>query len=306
MEDVTLASVIVCTHNPRPDYFRRVLDAVRAQTLPKNQWELLLVDNASDTCLANSWDVSWHPRARIVRENQIGLTPARIRGIVESSGDLFVFVDDDNVIAQEYLTNALQIGAEYPHLGCWGGSIQAEFETEPPSWANRYLPLLALHTTKTDRWSNTARDSDTIPRGAGLCVRKTVALKWRDAVVIDKARFGLGRSGETLHAAEDWDLAFTACDLGLGTGIFVRLVLRHLIPKERLTVAYFENLARGMEYSHVILQSLRDTDLQRARESLLRRLIAEYRIWRLSPQQRRIERARRAGRERAYSQLQLG
>ena len=44
-------SAIICTHNPRPDYLRRVLDALKAQTLPKEQWELLLIDNASKVAI---------------------------------------------------------------------------------------------------------------------------------------------------------------------------------------------------------------------------------------------------------------
>src|SRR5216684_3043522 len=36
-------SVIVCTHNPRSDYLRRVLDALQAQTVPMENWELLIV-----------------------------------------------------------------------------------------------------------------------------------------------------------------------------------------------------------------------------------------------------------------------
>lgn len=41
-------SVIICTHNPRSDYFEKVLNALKAQTLSTAQWELLLVDNDLD------------------------------------------------------------------------------------------------------------------------------------------------------------------------------------------------------------------------------------------------------------------
>ena len=41
------ASVIICAHNPRSDYFARILDGLRNQTLPLHKWELLIVDNAS-------------------------------------------------------------------------------------------------------------------------------------------------------------------------------------------------------------------------------------------------------------------
>src|SRR5258708_24159047 len=51
-------SVIICAHNPRPQYLRRVLEALRSQTLPKQEWELLLIDNLSSIPLMPNWDLS--------------------------------------------------------------------------------------------------------------------------------------------------------------------------------------------------------------------------------------------------------
>ena len=73
----TSVSVILCTHNPRPDYLDRVLASLRGQTLPAEQWEFLLVDNASKQPLAETWDISWHSCGRHVREEELGLTGAR-------------------------------------------------------------------------------------------------------------------------------------------------------------------------------------------------------------------------------------
>ena len=53
------ATVIICTHNPRSDYFTRVLDGLRKQTHPLDKWELLIIDNASRVPLASTWDISW-------------------------------------------------------------------------------------------------------------------------------------------------------------------------------------------------------------------------------------------------------
>ena len=116
-------SVIICTHNPRRDYLRRVLDALYAQTLPKEEWELLLIDNASDTPLADTWVLSGNPQARHIREDELGLTPARLRGIRESCGDLLVYVDDDNILAPDYLQTARALLMEHPHLGVIGAGI---------------------------------------------------------------------------------------------------------------------------------------------------------------------------------------
>src|SRR5262252_3584882 len=96
-------SVIVCTHNPQPDRLRRTLDSLKDQSLARDQWELLVVDNASDTKVSGTSDVSWHSRGRHIREEKLGLTPARLRGIAEAEGELLVFVDDDNVVAPMFL-----------------------------------------------------------------------------------------------------------------------------------------------------------------------------------------------------------
>ena len=132
-------SVIICCHNPRIDYFARVLEALKAQTLSTDNWELLVVDNASEGSVAASHNISWHPNAHHVREENLGLTCARLRGIAEASADLLVFVDDDNVIAENYLDVATQIATDWRCLGAWGGQQLAEFEGGEPreAWISR-------------------------------------------------------------------------------------------------------------------------------------------------------------------------
>src|SRR5262245_5938334 len=118
-------SVIICAHNPKPDYFVRVLGGLRNQTLPLYKWELLIVDNASQLPLASCCDISWHPNGRYILETELGLSYARQRGIQEAAGDLIIFVDDDNVLDQGYLAEAIDIQQEWPSLGAWGsGSIR--------------------------------------------------------------------------------------------------------------------------------------------------------------------------------------
>src|SRR5580765_8487632 len=146
-------SVIICTHNPRSDYLSRALEGLARQTVPRDRWELILVDNASDTRVAETFDLTWHARARHVREDQIGLTSARLRGIAEASGNLIVFVDDDNVLASDYLEQAAAIQSDYPFLGAFGaGVLEPEFESAPPDEVRPYLALLALRTVSKTCW----------------------------------------------------------------------------------------------------------------------------------------------------------
>jgi glycosyltransferase involved in cell wall biosynthesis len=252
-----MLSVIICTHNPRPDYLTRVLEALKVQTLPKEQWELLLIDNASQVPLADAWDLSWQPHARHIREDELGLTPARLRGIKESTGGLLVFLDDDNVLGREYLTAALGIGDQWPHLGAFGGSIKGEFEAPPPDWIIPYFEGLVVCELDRDYWSNQGGWSWATPYGAGLCVRRRVAEDYAQKVMKSKLRNSLDRSGTSMRSGGDSDLAWCALDLGMGTGRFRSLELLHLIPKSRLTRDYIIRLYAGFAVATEIYSVIR-------------------------------------------------
>ena len=258
------ASVIVCTHNARPDYFRRCLDGLRGQSLSLDRWELLLVDNQSDVPVANAVDVSWQPSARIVREETLGLTPARLRGIREAAGQLLVFVDDDNVLDRDFLETALRVAEQKPFLGAWSGQCRPEFEVSPPEWTRRYWGNLVIRQFDEDVWSNLPRLTESMPCGAGLCLRREVALHYLRLHESGKRAFQFDRVGKSLLSGGDNDLAACACDIGLGVGIIAALKLTHLIPPERLTEDYLVRLAEGIYFSAVVLAHLRSSSAEAA------------------------------------------
>jgi glycosyltransferase involved in cell wall biosynthesis len=158
MQSQSFISVVICTHNPRPSYLARVVEALGAQSLPYEDWELLLIDNGSSEALANLVDLRWHPNARHIREDELGLTAARLRGIAESRGELLVFVDDDNVLAPNYLAEALRIEREWPMLGAWDGGHQGEFEVQPAAWTRPYLNYFLREACEAVMWSNNPDD----------------------------------------------------------------------------------------------------------------------------------------------------
>jgi glycosyltransferase involved in cell wall biosynthesis len=227
------ASVVICSHNPRSQYLRRVLEALRNQTLPKERWELLLVDNASQEPLVTAWDLTWHPSAKHIREHELGIAVARQRGMKEASTDLIVFVDDDNVLAPDYLSQAIKIGKEWPQLGVWGGSIVPEFELQPPSHLRDFLGVLAIRDVTAPLWTNIYACSGAEPWGAGLCIRRIVASAYCEQY--EKSTIRLGRqTGVSVIPGEDTEMCYSACKIGLGMGVFPALKLTHLIPKVRI------------------------------------------------------------------------
>jgi glycosyltransferase involved in cell wall biosynthesis len=247
-------TVIICSHNPRPDYLRRVLKALADQTMPLEKWELLLVDNASERPLAASWDLSWHPHARHVLEEELGVTAARQRGIREASSDLIVFVDDDNLLDETYLARAVKLTEEWPILGAWGsGSITPEYELPPQENLKLLLPYLALRENASAYWTNMYPCEEATPWGAGMCVRAAVA---KDYCRIYKESSILisSRRGHSFLSGEDIEIAFVACRLGLGMGTFPELKVTHLIPKERISPQYLLKLFEGTETSNALLR----------------------------------------------------
>jgi glycosyltransferase involved in cell wall biosynthesis len=297
-----ICSVIICTHNPRPDYLGRVLDALKAQTLPRDEWELLLIDNASKDRLENIWNLSWHPHGRVIREDEVGLTPARLRGIKESNGDLLIFVDDDNVLDTGYLACALKIEKECPMLGAWAGNCHPEFESPAPEWVLSRLGYLALASVRRDAWSNVP-NAETVPYGAGLCVRANVAREYERRTANDAVGLSLDRKGDNLSGGGDVDIVFTAFRMGMGAGRFKDLSLIHIIPSFRLQEDYFARLIESGEYSMQILYARHGLSEIPVEPTWRKRLANFLRYWLASGCDRRFIRAQNRGRDRALADL---
>jgi glycosyltransferase involved in cell wall biosynthesis len=247
-------SVIICTHNPRLDYLCRTLDALKLQTLDRDQWELLLIDNASDKSVETVCDISWHPEARCIREEQLGLTAARVRGIMEATGDLLVFVDDDNILAPDYLQQANGVPTLYPHVGVFGaGVVEPEFETQPDPAAQPWLSLLALRGVDRRLWTNNVADYSCAPYGAGICVPRQVANRYCQLLRELSTWNVLGRVGGTLFCGEDDLFSWLSIESDLGFGIFPELRVTHLISKERVRSDYLVRLVHGHRFSHAVV-----------------------------------------------------
>jgi glycosyltransferase involved in cell wall biosynthesis len=297
-------SVILCTHNPRTDYLRRVLDALKTQTLPMERWELLLIDNASKERLAEVWDLWWHPRARHIREDELGLTFARLRGIGEATGDILVFIDDDNVLAESYLEDVLEIARQWPILGVWGGNIQLEFEKRPRPEMEPFCSLLALQTVLRPTWSN-LYDFATTPAGAGMCVRKSVARRYAEKAGADERRLSLGRRGGGFDACEDLDMCWTAVDCGMGCGLFPELKLTHLISGHRVELDYLLQIQKGVWKSYALLRHSRAMPVADIYPLLSpgRKAIAWLKLLRSPKVERRFKLARWAGEREALQAI---
>jgi glycosyltransferase involved in cell wall biosynthesis len=270
-------SLVICTYNPRADYLARVLDSLKFQKLPLPTWELVIVDNASQTPVAPFVDISWHPHGRVVREEKQGLTHARICGINSTCAPLILFIDDDNLLPSDYLENCLALEMEFPLIGVWGASLIApEYEEKPAPELEPFCCILALRDIKKDTWSNQPVLSEFSPFGAGMLVRRKLA----ESYAADKKRSGFffGRTGNSLLSSDDYEITLTAADSGFGYGVFERLKLTHLIPSRRVQREYILRMYEACAQSDLTLIIIRR---QQAGEKvdlafMLRRLLPPF------------------------------
>lgn len=246
MPDLT---VIIPTHNPRLVLLEEVLQALRGQTLSWADWELLVIDNASDPPVPQHL-VSWHPNARVVRELQLGLTHARLRGIREACASVLVWVDDDNILAPDYLLAARDAFSAHPRLGAAGGPSRPRYEVAPPAWFTEHLaplgcrdhgsePILMSWDQQPPHYPSAA------PIGAGMVIRQQAMKVWADAVANDRQRLSLGRRGTALSSGEDNDINLTLLRDGWQLAYLPSLKLTHVIPAARLALPYLKRLARA-------------------------------------------------------------
>lgn len=243
-------SVIIPTHNPHAGRLARTLAALRAQTLPATEWEIVVVDNASTPPVdAGTPGLA---NARLVREPQPGLTHARRAGLRAATGALLVFADDDNVLDPDYLAQTLRLAAAHPRVGAFGGRSLPGFEVAPADWLAEFFPLLALRDPGP---APVIAPAETPPRayplcapiGAGMVLRRAAADAWLNA----PDRGLTDRRGHELTSGGDNDIVLTIFGAGWDVAYFPELKLTHLIPAGRLDAGYLARLNRGIQKSWV-------------------------------------------------------
>lgn len=247
-------SVIICTYQPSPESYRRVLAGLSRQSLPRDLWELLIVDNDSPQPSRLHEEFAPALAPRCLSAPQPGQAHARRTGLGAAAGGLIVFVDQDNVLAPDYLSRVLQRFEEHPEVGLAGGKSLPEFAGNPPPWTREFWPLLALRDLgDSPRIAHPHRKPDgglasyppEAPHGAGMAGRREAFAAWlRDS----EARIS-GRRRASLSSADDNEIVIHAMKAGWAVAYFPDLVLTHLIPPERLSEGYLARINHGIQRS---------------------------------------------------------
>jgi hypothetical protein len=249
-------SFVICTYNPPRERLKQVLSCIfRMKSFETGIFEVIVVDNNSKPRLSlDEVSVEGHS-ATLIQEKIPGLTAARIRGFTDSRGEALVYVDDDNLLADDYGTQALNLLQRHPDIGVFSAQISGRFEIPPDPWMTPYLPYLALTDVKEDRWSFST-EGGCLPVGAGMVVRRDVMAHYADAVDANRGRASMDRTGSSLLAGGDTDIGYAALSLGMGCGWCKDLKVEHIIPTCRLEPEYLRRIVRDVTASHVVLERI--------------------------------------------------
>lgn len=240
--------IVICTYNNAALLDGTLAALARVRVPPGAACSVLVVDN---NCTDETAEVvarrarSSALPLRVVREARQGLTPARVCGVRGTTAEWVAFVDDDCLLAEDWLEQAARFAAAHPACGAFGGRITLEWEQPPPPYVLNfpYAYAGANHgeTAKRRPWL----------AGAGLVVRRAAleACGWVDEQFLED------RIGRRLVSGGDVEMSMrVASRFEVWYNPACRI--RHVIPARRTTREYLRRMVFGLGVSRHHSQAL--------------------------------------------------
>ena len=270
--------VVICTYN-RAANLHEALSVLAAQRASGDViWSVLVVDNGSTDSTADV--VEAHrlrrllPGLRRVVESELGLTPARRRGVRETSAPWIAFVDDDNLLDPGWLDAIARAIRRNPESGAIGGRVVLDWEKAPPNFVKGFGWCFA-----EQELGQAACKVDGLV-GAGMVVRRAALVEcgWLERPLLSD------RAGRRLMSGGDVEIAQRIRAAGYPLWFAPDAVLRHRIASDRASWHYLLRVNYGLGASEALVNALGWPD--------------DWRSWRRAAQRRAVNRLARAFRQR--------
>lgn len=172
-------------------------------------------------------------------ESRAGLSHARNRGVIETSGDWLVFLDDDVEVPEGYFVRIAETIADFPAVAYLGTGIQPEFDEETSGWVDvlrrrQSWYFSALDLGSSVRWF----DDDGSPFGASMIIK-------RECLPIDPFSPDFGYCHGVLLPGEEVQL-FERIRADGHRGLWVPdATVKHFMPQSRRRLGYLLRRAIG-------------------------------------------------------------
>ena len=224
-------TVIICTRN-RARLLDHCLASVLRQTVPREHYEVLVVDNGSSDDTAAVCAAQAAAGVRRILEPVVGLSRARNSGWREAKGEVVGYLDDDGQAVEGWLAGALAAFRDVQPTPAWaGGPIDLDWHVPPPAWLDTSLQecLGALDLGDRPRW---LASYERLGGGNSFFSR---------ALLMDMGGFDerLGRVNNLLLSGEETQLQRRIEARGGRLYYHPGIRMRHDVPAERVQPAFF-------------------------------------------------------------------
>lgn len=242
--EAVAATVAICTYNGARR-IESILAALSRQDMPRELWEVLVIDNASTDGVgetaASLLSLYFGKRGRVVREPRPGLSFARERASIEALGHIVCFLDDDNIPSPDFVSSAVQAFMDHPKAGVIGGKVLPHWETEPTPLAKAVAPFALAIRDKGENALPLGIADGIV--GAGMCLRRRVICEIYSNGLASQVT---DRKETSLMSGGDDAISIMARKLGWECWYVPTLKIEHLIPARRMEKGYLIRLYDGI------------------------------------------------------------
>ena len=239
-------TIAIPTHN-RAALVRDTLASVASLAIPAGvDADCVVIDNASTDDTATVVDDfargATFPMRRVF-EPRPGSSFARNRAVDENASDYIFFIDDDAIAEGDWAAELLD-AMRRRDLDAACGMVLPRWSSPPPKWLGPSLWVkLAVHDRRAIESAPTAS-----AERLDNYFSANVGFKRSAFVRFGKFREDLGVVGGNPISGEDTELFARILARGGAMGFAPRAIVHHLIPPERMTLAYLrrKSFAFGM------------------------------------------------------------
>jgi len=248
-------SVIICTYN-RAKYLEKAIESILNQSLPKKDYEILVIDNGS---IDNTHEVcNKFKRIKYIYEPKQGLSKARNTGLKAAKGKYVAFIDDDAIASKNWLKNIISdFENSKANIGCVCGKVDLIWESKRPNWFsdNFLTDVTALDWSKSPIILN----ENQWFVGTNMAFPKKVLEEF-------KFNINLGRTGKSLLSGEETYLRDQLEKKEYLSYYNPKVSVKHLVPKSRLNKSWFRKRYWWQGISNAIIQ------IKKEKPNLIKRL----------------------------------
>lgn len=249
-------SIIICSYN-RYNFLVETIESILYVLKPRNDYEILIIDNNSKDETIQVKDIyNSNEKVKYFLELKQGLSYARNRGMLESKGEILIYLDDDIEIVNDYFVVCDELFDD-KSISIVGGKV-LPFKVNIPTWIpKKYYFLVSIYD------QGEFQKEVTYVMGGNFAIRSIVAEQ------IGLYNTSLGRNGKSLGGGEEIDYQNRARNMGFKIIYHPKLNILHKI-NEKLNLNYI------LEYANKVGESERIIDSTVSKLRIYKKIIKSY------------------------------